>query len=301
MQVIKPAKIDNTALVSSNVAENDQPEWNVSTSYVTGDKVMVTGTTHKVYEALQASTGQDPVADTTFAYWNPAGATNRWKAFDNKIGDVVSNAQSITYEILSNSRVTGIAFFGISGQSVRVTVTDTSSTVVYDVTKQLVDTSDVTDWFQFYTWEPTFSAEIIFRGVPGYAGSIIDIIVDAGVDTAEIGQIVMGDDVNLGTTLVDTAVGMVDFSRTDRDEFGVVTIIRRDFASTVDFRFSVNTVEVGRVSRVLKNLRAIPSAYYAGDDTDHFGTTVFGFFSGFEIPLSAGTKSFIELNIESLT
>ena len=125
MDIIKPVTVTNDILTSSNVTEDDYDEWSSSTTYADGDNVIVIGTTHKVYESLVGSnTNNDPTTDDG-TNWLELSATNRWKAFDQKIADQVSNLNTIEYQFNeANSNVTSVSFFGLSGNSVNVTVTD---------------------------------------------------------------------------------------------------------------------------------------------------------------------------------
>ncbi len=77
----------------------------------------------------------DPTTDDG-TNWLELGATNRWKAFDQKIADQVSNTDSITYQFNdANSNVTSLSMFGPDGTSCNVTVTDADLTdTTYTVT-----------------------------------------------------------------------------------------------------------------------------------------------------------------------
>jgi len=125
MDIIKPVTVTNDILTSSNVTEDDHNEWSSATTYADGDNVIVIGTTHKVYESLVGSnTNNDPTTDDG-TNWLELGATNRWKAFDQKIADQVSNTDSITYQFNdANSNITSLSMFGLDGTSCNVTVTD---------------------------------------------------------------------------------------------------------------------------------------------------------------------------------
>tara|TARA_R110000822_G_scaffold3317_1_gene14747 strand:+ start:3712 stop:4959 length:1248 start_codon:yes stop_codon:yes gene_type:complete len=125
MQIIKPVTVTNAILTSSTVPETDYAEWNAASTYAVGDKVIVIGVTHKIFESLTAGNiNQNPVGgDGT--QWLTLGATNRWKAFDQKIADQVIKQDSINYVFGSyNSNVTSLALFNLLGISTNVTVTD---------------------------------------------------------------------------------------------------------------------------------------------------------------------------------
>ncbi|RLL62804.1 hypothetical protein DYS74_15840, partial [Sinirhodobacter hankyongi] len=114
------------------------------------------------------------------------------------------------------------------------------------------------------------------------------------------GQIVLGRAQVLGETLVDTEIGIEDFSVKERDAFGNFTIVPRPYSDGTKFRFSFPTGDARRIRKILARVRATPAVYYAGDETSQFGTTVYGYFQNFWIPLTTSV-SFGSLEVEGLT
>lgn len=148
MKVIVPITLTDSILTASNVAENDHGIWDVGTNYNAGDYVISTAT-HRVFLSVAgANLGNDPDADDG-TNWTFIGATNRWKAFDKTISDMVVNAGSVTYLITPETMVTGIAFLGLDASEVRVQI----AAAGYDETISLVDDAEVVDWFTFFTWD----------------------------------------------------------------------------------------------------------------------------------------------------
>lgn len=296
MRLVEPITITEAMLLASNIAETDAPAWAVGTAYTTGQQVI---RSHAIYEAVTASTGQDPLLDTTNTYWFKVSATNRWKPFDRIIGDAATLAGSITYSLQPNIRANAVAFFGLDASSVRVKVTDPVEGVIYDQTREIIDTTSVFDGWS-YCFEPvSYDSQEIFTGVPIYTGATVDITVTSA-GTTKVGEIIVGIDLYLGRTLVDTSIGIEDFSKKERDEFGYTTIVERAYAQTATFRFAFGTEDAGRIRSALARVRAVPAVYYAGDDTSKFGTTILGFFRDFSVPLTTNV-SFGSLEVEGLT
>jgi hypothetical protein len=304
MKVITPIAITNSNLTASNVTEDDYPEWDSGTTYDAEDTVIVIGTTHKVYESVQGSNlNNDPTTDDG-TWWLEVSATNRWKAFDQKISDQVSNSGTITYSITPSGLVTGVGFLNLSAPEVRVEIYEAASPndKIYDSTQTLVDTSEIVDWFTYFTTDlsSSFDTEALFIGVPGYAGHQIDITIGDGTGTPLVGQIVIGATTTLGLTQDGTTIGIEDFSTKDRDSFGNAIITERAFADEASFNVAINTADARRVKRVLSNLRATPALYFADEDLISYGMTIYGFFQDFSIPLSSGSLSFATIEIEGL-
>lgn len=296
MRVVEPISITEDMMLSSNIPETDAPVWAVGTSYTTGQTVI---RDHAVFEAVSASTGQDPLLDTTSAYWIRLGATNRWKPFDRLISDATVKSGDITYTLQPNLLADAVAFFGLDAATIRVWVTDPVEGVIYDTTRTIIDNTSVFDGWS-YAFEPiTYEAQEIFTGVPIYTGVTLGITVSsAGV--TQLGEIIVGRDQYLGTTLVDTSVGLEDFSKKDRDDYGNAIIVPRASAQTATFRFYFPTDDARRLRGILTRIRATPAVYYAGDGTSKFGTTIFGFFRDFSVPLTTNI-SFGSLEVEGLT
>lgn len=300
MKVIYPVALTDATLDASNVAETDYSAWDVGTAYTTGNNVIVTTGVHKVYEAVTGGTGHDPTTDDG-TYWIEVGATNRWKAFDGFIADQVSNSGTITYSIIPTGVVTGIAFFGLSATSVRVQVTDTTPTVIYDQTVDLVDGTGVVDWFTFFTEALVYDTEALLIDLPCYAGYTLDITISAGAGTAKVGQIVFGRVINLGETVDGTRPGYKSYSVKSTDAFGRTSFVQRAIADRVEFIFVGPTADQRRIGRVVKELDTLPAVWFADADMIAFGVMVYGVPSAYSAPLSAGGTTFFTLEIEGQT
>lgn len=307
-KMIPPVAITDTELLATNIAATAHPEWDISTTYAALDKVYVEGVAGKAFQIIYESQvgsnlGNDPATDDG-TKWVEIGATDRYKPFDRKISDTVSNSGAITYSIVPATRVTGAGFLGLTAAEVRVQVYDNSSPAVeiFDQTRSLVDTTPVVDWYSFFTWDAEeYDTEAIFDGIPAYAGYQIDITIGDGAGTAAVGQIILGNVITLGAALDGTTVGIRDFSVKDRDIYGNAVITERAFADETTFNFMLPTGDARRVKRILAAQRAAPALYYADAETPQFGATVFGFYQDFDIPLSASGTSFANLTIEGLT
>ena len=302
MQIIKPVTVTNSILTSSNVAENDYAEWAVGTTYNVGDKVIVIGTTHKVYESLVASNlGNDPTTDDG-TNWLVLGATNRWKAFDQKIGDPVVQATSIDYTLSDpNSNVTSIALFGLKGASANVTVTDTTEGEVYNKTISLLDNRNIVDWYTYFFEEQVQREQAQFLDLPPYLGADIDVTVTANTgENTELGQLVLGFLSSLGVTSYGTAISIEDFSRKETDAFGNFIVVQRAFSQLADFDVQFETANARKIQRTLAALRATPVVYIGSEDTA-YGTTIYGFYRRFDLTLDGPSLSFGAIEVEGLT
>lgn len=302
MQAIQPLTITDSILTSSNVAENDYGEWASGTTYSLGDRVIVVSV-HKVYEsASNGNIGNDPTTDDG-TNWILVGATNRWKAFDQKLSDPVTNANSITYTLTTTqSIVNSLAFFNLSADSVQITVTPSGSgSPVYDETFFLLDTTSVIDWYTYF-FEPatTKERELLVTDLPSYPNAVIVITISDAGETTKVGQIVLGNLVSLGRTGYGTTVGIEDYSTKERDTFGNAIILERAFAQKADYEVEIITQDTRRVQRFLATYRATPVVWIGNQDPS-YGLIVYGFYTQFSINLATPSVSYTTLEVEGLT
>jgi len=298
MRVIEPIQMTDAILTDSNVPEDDFPEWDVATGYTTGQKVIVLST-HRIYEALQSTTGDDPVTDDG-TNWLDIGATNRWAVFDGSVESQTTQANSIQYEFTVDGVYQGLALLNLVGGQLTVDIDDPVKGVQPTRTFDLIDNSAVIDWFTYFFAPIVQLEDIIVSDLPIYNGSIVTIEVTAPTDV-KIGEIVLGTDYNLGTSTTGGVLGIEDFSTKQKDEFGRTFILERAFANTVNFQFAFPIGRARNVRSILSQLRAKPAVYYTRPDLVEYGANVYGFPTDFRINLETTQVAFASLEIEGLT
>ena len=294
MNVLVPMTIVEADLLATSVPINTEAAWDSATLYDPEDVARVGST---LYEALVANDGVDPETDDGTT-WLKLGPTNVVRPFDGRIGTQCTLEDDISYTIKPNKVIDGVAFFGVQAAAVQVIVRDAENAVVYDREVQIVDRTKATNFFSWHFDPIEFSTEAIILGVPGYPSNTVEVIVK-GEGERRVGQIVLGRNENLGTTIVGTVVGFEDFSRKERDQFGNVSIVERAFARTVDFQFAFSTDTASRVMRIVTDLRITPAVWFDGDEDSKLATTIFGFPVSFSPPLTTNV-SYATLEIEGL-
>jgi hypothetical protein len=113
-----------------------------------------------------------------------------------------------------------------------------------------------------------------------------------------IGGLFTGFLVQLGTTLYNTTVGIIDYSTKERDAFGRAEIKRRSYTNTVNFKVAIDTKKIYAVKDFLALVRADICVYLAHPDLQ--GTVVAGYFKNFSIPYDSYTESIFTLEVEGL-
>ena len=303
MQLIRPTEVPpNTltdteaVLTASNVAADDAAEWSSTTSYSTGDQVIVLGTTQRLYEALQSSTDSFPPDNPTD--WNDLGAINRWKMFDGGTNTQTINADTIEITLEPEGFTNSFSLFNIEAAEARVVMTDAVEGVVFDETYNLVDNSGVDTWYAYF-FEPILLSELLADlTLPAYKGATIDITLTNNGSNAKCGLTIIGTEAEIGTTIFGTSVGIRDFSRKEADDFGNFNVVERRFFRLVDYDARIETNKVQFVQRILNDRRAKPTVYIGNVDNPE--TIVYGYYRDFDIVLSNPAFSNATIEVEGL-
>lgn len=297
MKVLAPIAVTDSMLTSSTVPETDHAEWVAGTTYTAGQKV-IRLTTHKVYEALTSTTGDTP--ETSPTKWLDLGATNRWKAFDQKVGTATTQTGSIEWVIVPGQTVGSVGLLELVADSVRVRVSDATDGIVYDSTQTLTGAITSADWFAYF-FEPISRRPFaLFADLPSYRDPTITITV-SGLAGEEVrcGVCLLGqwhefaDAVRYGAS-----AGIVDYSKRTVDDFGNVQITERAFSKRASWQMLVANTDIDKLQRTLASLRATPALYIGSDRFD--ATLVYGFYRDFEITIEYYTHSECTIELEGL-
>lgn len=297
MNIIPPVTINDAILSATNIVEDDAPVWDNTTSYGLGDNVI---DNHSVYESLiTGNVGNDP--STSSLSWLRLGATNRYKAFDQRIGDRVVNADSVTYTIDHNGEfLTAVAAFGIVGATMEIEVTDPTEGVVFFKSYPLLDNSEVTDYYSyFFSPVGVQEQEVLEVEIPPYLNASTKVTILNTGSVAEVGQLVFGRLIGIGVATFGVGLSLKDYSRKERDAFGNPIIVERAFAQNVDFPVILPTISARRLQNTLAKYRAKP-VVWVGDNEEGYGTLVYGYYNRFDILLSNPEISEATIEVEGL-
>lgn len=303
MRMLVPAVIDASKITSTNVSEDDFAEWDNGTAYTTGDRV-IKAAEHLVYEALTDHTGTDPTGDVDSATgigtnWIRVGATNRHKPFDGFIAQAASQANEIRYTLTPGELCDGLALFGVDAAEVQLIVTDPQEGEVYNETKSLISDVNIVDWYAWFFSPLQLDEEILFADLPPYPDASFEVIVTNPGGTVEIGQIILGQDYQLGTTTTKTSLSTEDFSTFERDTFGRVSnIVERPYIRIIDFDFAIVTDNTRFIERLISAQRAKAAVYYTDPEKQGLGTLVFGKARPLSVNLVSSNTSYATLEVE---
>ncbi|MEG3089495.1 hypothetical protein [Sphingomonas sp. PB4P5] len=269
LRLLQPVAIPDAALVSTNVAEDDAPEWAPATSYAIGARV-IRSPTHRIYESVVAdNVGTDPAGLTS--KWLDVGPKNRWAMFDQALGSSTNHLGSITVT-LNPGAVNAVALLDVVGTTVRVQADG------YDYTATVS------------------GGAVTFLDLPAGSGQITVAI--AGPGTVSVGTILVGNLRALGLTEAAPTAGITDYSRKVIDDFGQVTIVQRGWSKRMTARALIRTDALDTVVGRIAAVRALPSLWIGQTGIDSL--TVYGFFKDFSIEVGPDVSK-LSLAIEGFS
>lgn len=294
MKIIQPLKITPENLTAINVPESDYSAWAAGT-YAKDAWVRHN---HKVWQALKSTTKEPGAADSA-ADWIDGGPTNRWRMFDEKVGTVTSNDESIEFAVDPGTPIDSVAFFGITASTVQVTVRDGHGAIVEDRKSAPVVIDGVTDWHSYFFNPIMIREDFIIGKLPPSKFNSIEIKIAKTGDPAGAGSVVLGRIATIGCAGYGSSVGITDFSRKERDEYGNWMIFERGFSKRAEFDVSIETRQVSHVQRTLAKYRAKPIVWIGSDSIE--ATVIYGYYKDFSIIIAGPTVSDCALTIEGLT
>lgn len=297
MIIVKPVPVLADNLDNSNVAEDEYPTWEAGT-YEPGDRVIYE---HRIYEALATTTDQpDEGAAELPASWVFVSATNRFKMFDITVGQGTANDETIEVVVTPPVVCNAVVLFNVKGNSVQLVVRDSGDYLVYDRTIDILDYDNIDSYYDYFfsDFSSDGQSEIAFLDVPGYSQASFELLIDGGSGVASCGEMIIGRLESLAVTNFGTSVGIKDYSVKEVDQFGNLTVVQRPFSKRAEYDVTVESNNVGRVSRFLSDIRAMPVVYIG--DMDRSETIILGYYREFNIIISNPSISQCALTVEGL-
>ena len=294
MKIIRPTQITDDRMMSSTVPEDVNPPYSAVVTYATGALVIWA---HRLYESLQNNNiGNDPLAQD--GWWLAKGATNRWAAFDAKVGAQTVQADSINY-VLSPGMIDSAALLNLDATSVTLVMTDPIEGEVYNETIPLLSSSNVFDAYS-YCFDPILQrTECVALYLPPYGAAVLSITITNSGGDAKCGEIVVGMQAELGGTEYGASLGIVDYSRKEKDQFGEYEIIERDYSKRLSCNLIIDTAQVDAVAVMLAKYRAKPVVWIGAQGFD--ALIIYGYYRSFDLLIQYLTQSACSLEIEGLT
>jgi hypothetical protein len=286
MRALDHKDITATMLHASSVAEPDtlcthpwwvttgEKEWAGGTAYVLNDYV-IRSATHRVYRAIQSSTGRTP--ETNPLFWEDVGPTNRWAPFDMKSSTAMKGASPYTVTLRPGSRVTDLDLSGLDNViTARLQVwSSPGGTLVHDDTMSTLWW--VGDLYVAYYFDlPQQRRRVKFTGIPTSDNpEMLLTLTASSAGSVFCSQIAAGRYVDLGCAEYGLEMRLRNFGKVEEDEWGNTKI--RDGLVVRDLAGSdlVEALDANRVAEFALKNRNRAMVWEAVDEPmyDYLSTT----------------------------
>lgn len=294
LKILKPISVI-PEMLSSSVLLDDYPDWIQSENYPAEARVV---RNFKIWQSLKPDNrGNDPLVYGDF--WVLVGPVNRMKAFDTKHTTKTKFSLSAWFEIDLTDAINAISILACDGiTSVMVKMTHPIYGVVYEKNIFAMPLPEVTGWYAWAFEKRYEQTAIHFFDLPSYRNSKVRIEFQATTD-AGIGVILLGQQKDIGYGVSPgLSMGLRDFSRKERDQWGDVVLQERAYARERSFKVFIDKSQIDNTDRVLTSLRATPALWMLS--TKHEQANVYGWASDFRISVDYGPYCILSLQLEGL-
>ena len=297
MRVIKSIETTDAILTYSNILEDEYPAWVSGTTYNIDDKIIYE---HRIYNRIIAG-GGTTTPDLDLVNWSDLGATNKYRMFDNIISSVSSRTGGIQFTLTPNQIVNSIALLNVNASTVRVVMTDPVEGVVYDQTRELRSSSEVTDYYSYFFAPLVALTDLntaVFLDLPNKPTANITVYISSGTGLVEVGEVVYGIQSVIGRTNYGTSIGIKSYSRKETDEFGKVTVVKRKNSKYCEYDVDIDNTNLAYVQRLFQDIDSVPCLFIGNPDMEEL--IVYGFYSDFKSTIPFPTVSKCTLRVEGL-
>jgi hypothetical protein len=230
--------------------------------------------------------------------WLETGATNRWRLFDEVVGQQCTDTDEIEVVLAPTERCTTASLFNLDAAEVTVVVVSDSEGEVYNETFSLTDDGGITDWYSWFFSPIERLSTLVVNDLPAHSDTEVTVTI-TGAGTIGCGEVVLGFAREIGDTMWDTQLGINDYSYKAQDDFGNWRITQRAFSRAAQFPVWLDGSRTDAVIRLLERYRSTPVVWIGIEGTT--STYVYGFYQSFVLAMKNFPQSLYNLEIEGLT
>jgi hypothetical protein len=204
--------------------------------------------------------------------------------FDKVVNSQTTAQDSITVVINPGDLVNTVGLLNVIGAQVTVSQTDSG----YSRTKSLVR-HDVLSWYDWFYEEPIREGDVVFDGIPPYINSSLTITVESPGAPVAIGCCILGKSRTIGKTAWDLTGGVLSYSSSSTDQFGNVTMVKRDNAKTLNFEVYIPAGFESEAYRLLRLYTDVEMLCIGAED--YTMTYSYGFLGQWTVPVTNSGKT----------
>lgn len=268
--LIKPARFE-LSMLESTTAVDPEPYWATATTYALGEKVLYTASPTSGYFAgvsmlrvFQSLVAGNTSPTTNATHWQDAGPANSVAMFTTKRAEKTTATGPLEVVLDVDDLVTAVAFFGLRGEEMTLTVRREDTTVRSSRVVDLIDRSQVTNWLDFFFVERRYKETIVFLDLDAIPGDTIEVSVTGSA--TECARMIFGRPIPIGETQMGATWEMDNYTAADEDEFGFVDPVTRDYAPRQNITLRSPRTSTNTVINTLVDLRGTPCVLVASQD-----------------------------------
>jgi hypothetical protein len=234
--------------------------------------------------------------------WIDTGPTNRYALFDDSIESQMTALDQLTFAVKTPAEefVDTVVIKNVEDVSaVRVAMVTEGGEIVYDKTVSMFDNSGINDPFKYTFEQIEYNTDLILSGIPAYAGSYLSVTMVGVEGLVKAGLFVMGRAKDFGPTQAGMSLGMIDYSKKEKNDYGKTKVVEGSYSETMTLTCFVDRSKMNSLIRYLVSLRATP-AVYIGDAT-LTSSVQYGYFTDYSMGADYPEHSVLHAEIESLT
>jgi hypothetical protein len=288
--------VTDASLLAHSVPETDHPAWVAATSYTVGTRVIRT-TTHRIYECVIAGVNAT-VPELAPTRWINVAPTNRWAAFDRKVGSRTTASGTLSMTIAPGTRVGAVALLDVQAATANVTMVSSGQTV-YNRTVTLTDTvNPIVDYYTYWQAEFLSKRTLVLQDLPSvYSSAQITITLTGSA--IQLGSLVMGKLFDIGQAQRGMGLDIADYSLKTPDAYGVIDFVQGDYSQRLEAAVVCENDRLAVISRTLTDVRATPVVVIGANNIEP--SIIYGLVKGWRLLVSYKDHSIANLTIEGLT
>jgi hypothetical protein len=274
--------------------------WNSATTYASGALVSYeSGSKHYLYQSLtDSNTNKKPTQSSLD--WYKIGAMNLYRCLDDMTNNKTERTDNFWVEVKSKKADT-VALIGVRAYESEITVKDSVGDTV-SINNTNLQYKGATTWSEYFFNDFNYRTELISPVDFTLSDYTVKVSLTNTNNVARLGRLVIGRSFHIGEALWGAGVGILDFSKKERDElFGDTYLAQGQYAKRADFEVSVASSRVDKVQQFLTSIRGQEALFIGDERNDGFDSTiVYGFVRDWDVVLENNTRSVLNIEIEGL-
>lgn len=298
---IRPVTITEDVLQSSSIVDDDYIEWDVSSTYAAGTRV-IRLSTHKIYECLVVNTNAVPEQNVSglTPVWLEIGFTNKWRMFDALVGSSSESPESFVVTLKPGKFINSLALLNISATSIQIEILDQDNEVVSTTLYSLLAGDEILDWYTYFFAESSYRSDYVITELSVVANGSLRITINNPGAVAKIGVCVIGNYYLVGGVKYGAAIGITDYSVKTQDAFGNYLVMERSYSKRMSINIDCDNAIIDTLANLLAIYRVKPLVWIGADNL-YTSLIVYGFYKDFEVNIAYPKNSICSLKIEGLT